>query len=616
MSKRKKSPGTGVQPNVPSQKDALSLWIVAALVAVTVFVYAPVSSHSFVAWDDPEYVSENAYVAAGTAWNSVQWAFATGHMGNWHPITWLSYMVAVQAFGVSAGSQLLFNVVLHIANMVLLFFLLRKVTAATMRSAVVAALFAIHPLHVESVAWVSERKDVLSTLLAFLALWVYVDYTRRPARPRYLAALGLFVLGLMAKPMLVTLPALMLILDYWPLRQMAKIGWAALLREKAPFVAVAAIIAAVTVVAQSSAGAVNELTKVPLDLRLENALVSYAAYIGKTIWPANLSALYPLTRPAPGAITVSAIVLACITIATLRQSRVRPYAIAGWLWYVVSLAPVIGFIQVGSQAMADRYMYIPMIGLLVALVWATSDLVSERGQWRTASAVLAGILVLACAAAARAQVEYWKDSKALWTHALEATPVNDTAQRLLADELVKEGKYDEAITHYQEALRIHADYSEAHNGYGLALASKGRFEEALVHYRESLRLKPNLMDAHSNMGLSLASMHRLDEAIAQYREALRIKPQSFNTHNNLGVALANSGRSDDAIAEFTEVLRLKPDNADAHNNLGILLAGKGRTADAIDHFSAAVRLKPDFQLARKNLEIARGQLGNGAAGNR
>jgi protein O-mannosyl-transferase len=596
------------------------LWISLALIAASVFIYAGVRNHDFVAWDDPEYVNENLHVTAGLTWEGARYAFTTGHMGNWHPLTWLSYMLGVQLFGPSAAPQLLINLLLHILNTLLLFGLLHKITGALGRSAFVAALFATHPLHVESVAWVSERKDVLSTLIGLLALWAYVEYTRLPGRIRYLAVLLLFALALMSKPMLVTLPLVMLLLDYWPLRRISlqadaqdRPGLAPaqqrhialqLVREKLPMLAVAMICGLITLVTQRSAGAVTGLTQLPLNLRVANALVSYTAYIGKMLWPANLSALYPLSPLLPVAVLGSGLALIVVSLAAIREGRRHPYLLVGWMWYLVALAPVIGLIQVGSQSMADRYTYVPLIGLFIVLAWGIPDLIP---RWRFREFMLpaaAGILVLGCAITARAQAEYWKDTMTLWAHALEVTSDNDIAHNLLGDALAKHGRAQEAVAHYSEALRIKPDNAEAHNGLGLALANQGRWSEALTNYSEAVRLKPAFVDAHSNMGIALASQGRIEEAIGQYSEALRINPEFATGHNDLGVALANQGKTSEAVFQFSEVLRLRPDDPDAENNLGILLASQGMVDEAIAHFDAAVRLNPGFELARNNLKVA------------
>jgi len=610
-------------PSISLPKAVVSgraLWVSLALIAASGFIYSPVRDHHFVAWDDPEYVSENIRVAAGLTWDGVKWAFTTGHQANWHPLTWLSHMLDVQLFGLNAGPHLLINLLLHILNALLLFGLLHKMTGALGRSAFVAALFAVHPLHVESVAWISERKDVLSTLIGLLTLWAYLEYTRRPKWIRYFTVLLLYALGLMAKPMLVTLPFAMLLLDYWPLRRFTLQSDAQgrprfaspsqrqvarqLVREKLPLLALALISSIVTFGVQQRAGAVSELAKLPFNLRLENALVSYTAYIGKMLWPANLSALYPLSRLPESWVLGSGLALMTVSIAVIREAHRHPYLPVGWLWYLGTLVPVIGLVQVGSQSMADRYTYVPHIGLFIIAAWGIPDLLARWSYGKILLPASAGIVIVACTIVARKQVHCWKDSMTLWQHALEVTADNDVAHNLLGEELAKQRRLEEAIAHYSEALRLNRDNAEAHNNLGLALADQGKIADAMVHYSEALRLKPAFVDAHYNMGLALASQGRMEEAIRQYSEALRINHEFVGAHNNLGVLLATQGKTNEAIAHFSEVLRLKPDNPDAHNNLGILLASQGRVDEAITHFSEAVRLKPDLAPARDNLRIA------------
>jgi Flp pilus assembly protein TadD len=599
---------------IQSVVSGRAVWISLALIAASAFIYAPVRHHDFVAWDDPVYVSENLRVGAGLTWSGVRWALTTGYMANWHPLTWLSYMLDVQLFGAGAGAQLLTNLLLHALNALLLFGFLHAMTGALGRSGFVAALFAVHPLHVESVAWVSERKDVLSTLFGLLALWAYLEYTRRTKRTAYLIVVLFFALSLMAKPMLVTLPFVMLLLDYWPLGRLSpdsdRHAVMRLVREKLPLFLMVVACSIITVVTQLRAGAVSALATTPLDQRVANALAAYVGYIGKMLWPSGLAAFYPIVRLTSGAAIWSAAVLGAVSYAVLRWSRKRPYLTVGWLWYLGTLLPVIGLVQVGSQAMADRYTYFPSIGLFVILAWGVRDLFAERPHGRRLLPAAAGILVLVCAVAARAQVAYWTNSLTLWTHALDVDPGNDVAQYLLGDALVRGGRVTEALPHYHEALRLKPDNAEAHDSLGFALASQGKLDDAIPEYTEALRLKPAFAEAHANLGQALADCGKIQDAIAQFEEALRINPELINARNDLGIALANEGKSAEAIAQFWEVLRLTPTNPDAHNNLGILLAGQGRIGKAVEQFSEALRLRPDFALARENLKIALAKQGN------
>jgi len=617
--RRAQAPGSGLQgapdlstPLVRAVLSGRGLLVSLGLAAACVFIYAPVRNHEFLSWDDTGYVRDNIRVAAGLTSNGVRWAFNAGYMANWHPLTWLSHMLDVELFGVKAGPMLCVNVLFHVLNAVLLFGLLYKMTDSLGRSAFVAALFAVHPLHVESVAWLSERKDVLSTFLGLLTFWAYVEYARRAKRTRYFLVIFLFALGLTAKPMLVTLPFVMLLADYWPLRrvtlgkdsQFRRVALR-LAREKLPLLGLAAISSVVTYVAQQRAGAVSALARLPIGVRAANALVSYAAYIGKMLWPANLSALYAFSRPAGVKVLTSVVLLAVITAAVTREVRRRPCLAVGWLWYLGMLVPVIGLVHVGSQAMADRYTYLPMAGLSIMVGWGVPDLLVRVRRRKVVLAAAAGAALLAFTIAARAQVRYWKDSTTLWTHALEVDADNDIAHNLLGEELAKKGNLTDAVFHYTEALRINPQNAEAHNNLGLALADQGNLADGIAHYRQALRLKPRFVDAHYNLGLALAAQGKTAEAIEEYSAALRINPEFIGAHNNLGVILAQQGKTDEARSHFMAVLRLTPDNPDAHNNLGILLASQGRIDEAAAHFSRAVRLRPDFEAARNNLNITR-----------
>jgi Tfp pilus assembly protein PilF len=470
---------------------------------------------------------------------------------------------------------------------------------------------------VESVAWVAERKDVLSTLFGLLTLWAYVAYTRRPGLGRYLAVLLFFALGLMAKPMLVTLPLVMLLLDFWPLRRLApapdpasgsvpsRNRWpvGALLREKLPLLALSVASSIVTFVVQRRGGAVMGLDVIPLNLRAANAVVSYAAYIGKMLWPARLAVFYPYVRPLPEWWVAGACLgLVAVSVAVLWAGQRRPYLPVGWFWYLGTLVPVIGLVQVGSQPIADRYTYLPLIGLFIVVAWGVPDLLIRWPLGRVALPAAAVVAISGCAIAAWAQLQNWESSAALWTHALEVTTGNNVAYNNLGNVLAKQGKFDDAIAQYSEALRIKPDYAFAHNNLGRVLASQGRAGEAIEHYSQALRIEPDYADAHNNLGIVLADQGKLDQAIAHYSRALHIKPDFADAHNNLGIALAKGGRADEAIHEFLEALRIKPGYPEAHNNLGIVLASQGKVSEAMAQYSEALRLKPDFQEARRSLE--------------
>jgi tetratricopeptide (TPR) repeat protein len=585
-------------------------WIALALIVLSVAVYAPLGHFDFVKWDDPQYITDNATVLAGLTWHGVAWAFTTTHGPYWHPLTWLSHMLDVQFFGLDAGGHHITNIVLHIATTLVLFALLRRTTGAPGRSAFVAALFAVHPLHVESVSWIAERKDMLSALFWMLTLGAYGRYAARPGVARYLAVLALFACALMAKPMVVTLPFALLLVDVWPLERAAvdrTAGWSRLVTEKLPLMALAAAVGVATVVLQRGQGALPALGAIPLTLRVANALTSYVAYMGLMFWPAHLAALYPypLAMPAWWTIAGAVLVLVGISVAAIRTARRYPYAVAGWLWYLGTLLPVIGLIQSGEQSMADRFVYIPLVGLFVIVAWGIPDLLARWPERRLALRAAAAIAIVACAVVARGQVQYWADNLTLWEHVVSSTGPNYRAQANLAMALQDAGRTGDAIAHYSEALRINPRFLDAYDNLGLALAGEGRTDEAIALYTQTLRLKATDADAHNNLGKLLAEQNKIDDAIVHFAEAVRLRPLFPEAHNNLANALASRGRIPEAIDRYTEALRLHPDFADAHNGLGGALMTQGRIAEAVQHFEEAVRLDPTFLAAQHNLAAAR-----------
>jgi tetratricopeptide (TPR) repeat protein len=536
--------------------------------------------------------------------------------GNWHPLTVLSHMLDVQLFGLDAGAHHLTNLVLHIACTVLLSGLLYAISGSLGKSAFVAGLFALHPMHVESVAWVSERKDVLSALFLILTLWEYSRYAQRPSPRRYLLALLCFGLGLMAKPMLVTVPFVLLLFDVWPLKRISMgptiyswrpsspggRGLGPLVLEKLPFFAFSAAAGIAAIVLQRNAGAMQGL---PFATRAANALVSYTAYLGKLAWPSGLAALYPLRRTLPPwQVAASVLLLAAISFAALRIARRHPYVPVGWFWYLGTLVPVIGFIQVGDQSMADRYTYIPSIGLFIIVAWGVPDLL-ERVNNRAAILRVAGAAALiACAVVAHRQVQFWKNSVALWTRALSVTTDNHRAYNLMGDEMRKLGKLSEAIRNYSEAVRILPSFPEAHTGLADALDGEGSIDEAIAVYEESLRLKPTQPDAHNNLGNVLYRVGRSKEAIAHYNAALKLNPDLPDAHNGLGAALSQDGRETEAIQAYLISLRIRQD-PDVHFNTAISYLKTKDTPEAIRHLEAALQLNPGHAPARAELEKLR-----------
>ena len=558
------------------------------LAAATLAVYWPVGRFAFIKFDDGGYVYENPHVRRGLTWAGAEWAFTTGAQANWHPLTWLSHMADWQLFGSWAGGHHLVNVGFHAASGILLFLILARMTKRRWPSAVAAALFLLHPLHVESVAWVAERKDVLSTLFWMLTMGAYVLYVERPSIGRYVAVFVFLALGLMAKPMLVTLPFVLLLLDYWPLGRLggaAETGKATsgfpwrragrLVLEKAPLLAIAAALSVVTYVVQQRGGSMAMAEHLSFGDRLANALVAYVAYLWNMMWPSGLAVFYPYVFPIPTwQAECAAAALAIVTVLVLWQRRRRPYLAVGWFWYVGTLVPVIGLVQVGDQAMSDRYTYIPLVGIFLAITWVVADGLAKWGRRvQRLTAAVAGVVVLAaCAAVSADQVRYWSDSITLFRHTLDVTANNETAHYYLGTSLAMRSRTDEAIREFRAALSLQPRDVEAHNNLAMALALQGRTEDAIREFRTALSLQPDMPEAHINLGLALAGLGQQDEAIYHYREALRFRPDSTEAHLDLGVVLAARGQKENAIREYREVLRFRPDSAEALNNLAWILA--------------------------------------------
>ncbi len=596
------------------------------LMILTFATFEQVRTCPFISLDDNAYITENRHVQSGLTLEGVAWAFTTIHAGHWIPLTWLSHMLDCQLYGLNPSGHHLTNLVFHIASALLLFLVLERMTGALWRSAFVAALFALHPLHVESVAWAAERKDVLSTFFWMLTMWTYIRYIERPRLNRYLLALLFFTLGLLSKPMLVTLPFVLLLLDYWPLGRFhfgrlsgdrkshtskssdtgdQKSIVLRLIREKAPFFVLCAISSILTIFATQKAGALVSLESYALGSRIANALVSYVRYIEKMVWPRHLTVLYPYQEMLPiWKVLGSGLLLVCISLLVIRAARKLPYLVVGWFWYLGTLIPVIGIVQAGPQALADRFTYVPLIGLFIMMAWGVPDILAG---WRFRKVVLSvstGLLLSLLMIVTNLQLKHWQNDITLFEHTLAATSNNFIIHNNLGGILAGQGKTQEAIAHYAEALRIKPDYEEAHNNLGLVLAGQGKTQEAIAHYAEALRIKPDYADAHNNLGIALAGQGKTQEAIAHFAEALRIKPDYARAHYNLGIALAGQGKTQEAIAHYAEALRIKPDYADAHNNLGVALAGQGKTQEAVAHYAEALRIKPDFAVAHYNLGIA------------
>jgi protein O-mannosyl-transferase len=540
----------------------------AALIVLTLALFGTALPRTFINYDDDVYVTGNPHVRQGVTGSSIVWAFTTTEASNWHPVTWLSHMLDVQLYGLDAVGHHWTSLFLHAANTALLFFVLRRMTGALWRSALAAALFALHPLHVESFAWVAERKDVLSTLFWLLTVAAWTRYLDRTTPARYAVVLALFALGLMSKPMLVTLPFTLLLLDVWPLRRWTA-SWAGLVREKAPLFAMSAASCVATAIAQRRGGALQGFEHFPLPDRLANAIASCGAYLGKTVWPASLAVFYP--HPHLGVMTwrvaVSLLAIGGITALALRTYRTAPFLAVGWLWYLGTLVPVIGLVQVGGQGMADRYTYVPLIGIFVAVAWGL-DLVAERSRFlRSAVAVAACAWLVALAVVARVQLGTWADRETLFRHALAVTSDNWLAHHNLGTILFNQGKPEDAVVQLTECLRIQPNYTEAHYNLGLALEKLGRHSEAIAEFERALALRPTFGKAHNNLAIILAGQGRTDEAIGHLREAIRIDPSAEKAYFNLGNVLLQTGRAAEAAEALEQAIQLEPDDAAAAESL-------------------------------------------------
>jgi protein O-mannosyl-transferase len=677
--------------------------VLCALLSALVFlVFSPALSSGFINYDDETYVTANPHIQGGLTATGLAWAFGRlhGEQTYWHPLTWVSHMLDCQLYGLRPGGHHLTNVLLHAVNALLVFLLFRRMTGAFWRSGVLAALFAVHPLQVDTVAWVAERKNLLSAMFWMLTIWAYVAYVEKSQvsslkskatpgaeveAPRsrrhvsrftyhvsryYFLSLLLFALGLMCKPVLVTLPFVLLLLDYWPLRRTAERGMRnaasgtpleashptlhvsrftfhpppRLLIEKLPFLCLSLVSSAVTLVAHRSLGLLEASSAVAVDRRIENALVSYGRYLGKTLWPSKLAIFYPYPDAWPRwEVVLSGLLLAVITVTAISICRRRPWPLVGWLWFVGVLVPFIGLVQAGAQAMADRFMYVPLIGLLIALVWGICDLTTHlRGRGFTLSAA-ALVAIGLCAVLAHRQAGYWKDSELLFRHAVSVTENNALAHNNLGAALLSKGRIDEAVAQFQlalqtkpdnidllnnlacalekngltnqaflqleRALTLNPNRADTHNNLGSLLLQTGRVEDGIAQYQEALRLKPDLAQAEGNLGSALFREQRSDEAIVHLRQAAALAPYDASAHRHLAAALASTGQLDDALLEFQQVLKLAPADAPAHCSVGILLGRRGRLDEAAAHLEEAVRLQPGNAEAQCNLGITRGKQG-------
>ena len=588
-------------------------FIALLLVLITLAVYLPVRNYEFTNYDDQDYVTANKFIKDGFSLSAVKWAFTSGYASNWHPVTWLSHMLDVQLFGLDPGAHHLTNVVLHAAATLFLFLALVKLTDAPWQSGFVAALFALHPMHVESVAWIAERKDVLSAFFATLTLLCYGEYVKVDCRTKGLGffalALVSFALGLMAKPMLVTLPCVLLLLDFWPLRRTDNLSLVRRILEKLPFFALSIASSIVTFIVQRSSGSVRTLDYIPLDSRILNSLIAYCRYIGKLCWPSDLAVFYPMPDYVSGWLgLVAGVSLLGLTILLFALRKRRPELLVGWLWFIGMLVPVIGIVQVGAQSMADRYSYLPSIGLFIIITWGGCAWLRRIVSQKFLSCI--AFVVLASSACATAQqIRYWKNTITLFENALDVTKDNFVAHINLGSSLMQQKQFDRALKHYNDALALNGDVFEAHYGAAVILESQGKLTDAAEHFRAAVRSQPRHSVAHNNLGNVFLKLAKTNDALAEFSAAIDADPNCAEAQYNIGVVLADLGHKEEAISHYAEVVRIKPDYADAHNNLAVTLASIGKFEAAAQHLEQVLRLRPTDAEAHFNLSVVLKKLG-------
>jgi tetratricopeptide (TPR) repeat protein len=649
--KAKTAPGADRRVRLPGRAQLALLGIL--LFALVAWTFLPATANRFLYWDDSQYVTANPHVQGGLTWESIRWAFQSTRASNWHPLTWLSHMLDCQWFGLDPRGHHLSSVLLHALNAVLLFLVLQRMTGARWRSLFVAAAFGLHPLRVESVAWIAERKDVLSTWFWMLTLLAYARYaqerakiagpektnraeaTRAEARGSkrerraagaappaavpgaplpalyYSLALLSFALGLMSKPMLVTLPLALLLLDHWPLNRWNRRNAWRLVWEKVPFLLLSTASCALTFSIQKRTGAM-ELTAAaqPLTGRFENAAVSYCRYLGKIFWPENLAALYPVVNHWPdSAVLLSLVLLAAVSAGVLVLWRRRPYLATGWFWFLGTLVPTIGIVAVGDQAMADRYTYVPSIGVLLMVAWGVGDVARNWRHRAVASAAAAAATLVACIAVTRHDLGYWHDNETLFRRAIAVTSDNYRAHATLGSTLLRQRRVDDALQEFQEAVRLNPKSAEARVDLGMALGLKNRPDEAIAAFEAALRLRPNLPEAHFNLGVALEAVGQKEASLREFEEAARLQPNLRN-YLRLGLVLARNGRLDDAITQFQQAVRIDPKSVTARVGLGNALSQQGRLEEATAQFSEALRIDPANVAARRGLDAVREEQGH------
>jgi tetratricopeptide (TPR) repeat protein len=589
-----------------SSSRKTTLLLAFLLILATLALYSPTLHNGFVNYDDPAYVTANAHIRQGLSWSNIRWAFTATVEANWHPLTWISHMADVQFFGLNPAGHHVVSILLHVINVLLLFFLLHRATGYTMRSAVVAALFAVHPLNVETVAWVAERKSLLCTLFFLLALWAYGWYVRQPGVARYLSVALLFALGLMAKPMVITLPFVLLLLDYWPLQRVGKTS--KFFAEKIPLFAMSAASALITVYAQHRGGALGITVALPLNLRVKNAIYSYLAYIFKGIWPSHLAVFYPHPENSLGTwkVLAATVVLFMITV-LVWHFREKRYLLVGWFWYLGTMVPVIGIVQVGRQAMADRYVYIPFIGLFVIVVWLVADLFALVRVSRVAAIAITVAILSGYAAASYIQIGYWRNSITLFAHALQVTTNNGIAEDNLGAALMDVGRPDLAFSHFEAAVRLVPQLSTPHYNLATILHRQNQLDAAMHEYQLALTytLDPTeAAQAHNNLGVLLTQQNQSTAAIAEFTAAIAANPDEQNSYLGRGSLEYQEHSLDAAFADFSHAAQIAPSPV-AYFWLGRTLEDKGDLQAAVHAYEAALSMAPDMNDAQTRLEDLR-----------
>lgn len=576
-------------------KRLIALVVCTALIAVTIIAYEPVRHNGFVTLDDNEYVVENTHIKQGLTLETLKWAFTGTHFYMWHPLTTLSYLVEYEFFGINALGDHLTNLVLHIINALLLFWILKKMTGAFWPSAFAAAVFAVHPLQVESVAWACERKSVLSGLFWLLTIAAYIRYAGKPKAARYIILLLVYGLCILTKPTVVVVPFVLLLLDFWPLRRINRSTAGGAIIEKIPLFFLAAFLSVVTILAQKSGGAIRTTPYFAFEFRLANAIVSYSRYLIKLVYPVNLAVFYPHpgTKIALWQPLLALAVLAAVTGTVFYFGRRYRYLITGWLWYVGTLVPVIGLVQSGDQAMADRYMYLPVVGPLIMIAWTMSETVRKRRYRRSVLFVISGVVLFVLIIITRNQVRCWQNDFTLFGHAIDVTKNNDSMHYSIAYAFQQTGQFEKAIEHYEDAVRIEPRDYRSMNNLAVLLLMQGKTDEALKFLEKAVQLNNHFTDAINNLGLALREKGRTDEAMEKWQQVLALEPGQPNAHYNIAVTMLHNGKYSQAIEHFNKTLEKKKDSAEVYNYLGTAYTALGQFKAAIDSYNEALKLSPD-----------------------